>query len=52
MIGIIGVGDMGLPMAGHMVAAGFDVIAYDIDTDRLAAAVAGGARTTSYAHGR
>jgi 3-hydroxyisobutyrate dehydrogenase-like beta-hydroxyacid dehydrogenase len=47
MIGIIGVGDMGLPMAGHMVAAGFDVIAYDIDPDRLAAAAAGGAREAS-----
>ena len=40
MIGIIGVGDMGLPMSGHMVAGGFDVIAYDIDPDQLAAAAA------------
>jgi 3-hydroxyisobutyrate dehydrogenase-like beta-hydroxyacid dehydrogenase len=47
MIGIIGVGDMGLPMSGHMVAGGFDVIAYDIDPDRLAAAAAGGAREAS-----
>jgi 3-hydroxyisobutyrate dehydrogenase-like beta-hydroxyacid dehydrogenase len=47
MIGIIGVGDMGLPMAGHMVAGGFDVIAYDIDPDRLVAAAAGGARPAS-----
>ena len=37
MIGIIGVGDMGLPMSRHMVAAGFDVIAYDVDPERLAA---------------
>ena len=43
MIGIIGVGDMGLPMAGHLVTGGFDVIAYDIDTERLTAAAAGGA---------
>jgi 3-hydroxyisobutyrate dehydrogenase-like beta-hydroxyacid dehydrogenase len=47
MIGFIGVGDMGLPMSGHMVASGFDVIAYDIDPDRLAAAAAGGARPAS-----
>lgn len=47
MIGIIGVGDMGLPMSGHMVTGGFDVIAYDIDADRLAAAVAGGANNAS-----
>ncbi|HTI78210.1 MAG TPA: NAD(P)-dependent oxidoreductase [Mycobacterium sp.] len=44
MIGIIGVGDMGLPMCGHMVARGFDVVAYDVDQDRLAAAVASGAK--------
>ena len=47
MIGIIGVGDMGLPMSGHMVAGGFDVIAHDIDPDQLAAAAAGGARPAS-----
>jgi 3-hydroxyisobutyrate dehydrogenase-like beta-hydroxyacid dehydrogenase len=43
MIGIIGVGDMGLPMSRHVVAAGFDVVAYDVDQDRLAAAAADGA---------
>ena len=47
MIGIIGVGDMGLPMSGHLVARGFDVIAFDIDPERLAAAAAGGATTAS-----
>jgi 3-hydroxyisobutyrate dehydrogenase-like beta-hydroxyacid dehydrogenase len=47
MIGTIGVGDMGLPMSGHMVASGFDVVAYDVDKDRLAAAVAGGAKPVS-----
>jgi len=47
MIGIIGVGDMGLPMSGHMVARGFDVVAYDVDPDRLEAAVAGGAKPVS-----
>ena len=43
MIGIVGVGDMGLPMAGHMVAGGLDVLAHDVDPDRLAAAEAAGA---------
>ena len=38
---------MGLPMSGHMVTRGFDVIAYDVDADRLAAAAAGGANTAS-----
>jgi 3-hydroxyisobutyrate dehydrogenase-like beta-hydroxyacid dehydrogenase len=47
MIGIIGVGDMGLPMCGHLVSGGFDVLAYDVDGDRLAAAAAGGANTAS-----
>lgn len=47
MIGIVGVGDMGLPMAGHMVTGGLDVIAHDIDPDRLDAAAAIGARTAS-----
>ncbi|MCV7286189.1 NAD(P)-dependent oxidoreductase [Mycolicibacterium wolinskyi] len=43
MIGWIGVGDMGLPMSRHLVAGGFEVIAHDVEPDRLAAAVAGGA---------
>jgi 3-hydroxyisobutyrate dehydrogenase-like beta-hydroxyacid dehydrogenase len=47
MIGIIGVGAMGLPMAGHMVTGGFDVVAYDVDQERLAAAAAGGAKPVS-----
>src|SRR6201991_4253486 len=47
MIGIIGVGDMGLPMCGHMVAAGFEVVAYNVDQERLGAAAAGGAKTVA-----
>jgi 3-hydroxyisobutyrate dehydrogenase-like beta-hydroxyacid dehydrogenase len=47
MIGIIGVGDMGLPMSGHMVSGGFDVVAYDVDRERLAASAAGGAKPVS-----
>lgn len=39
----IGLGTMGLPMARHLVAAGYDVVAYDLDparTDLLGAGVA------------
>jgi len=44
MIGIVGVGDMGLPMARHMVRGGLDVLAHDVDDSRLAAAAEVGAR--------
>jgi 3-hydroxyisobutyrate dehydrogenase-like beta-hydroxyacid dehydrogenase len=44
MIGVIGVGDMGLPMCGHILTRGFDVIAYDVDPERLGAAAAQGAK--------
>jgi 3-hydroxyisobutyrate dehydrogenase-like beta-hydroxyacid dehydrogenase len=47
MIGIIGVGDMGLPMSGHLVKGGFNVFAYDVDAERLATAAAGGATPVS-----
>ncbi len=47
MIGIVGVGDMGLPMSGHMVTAGFDVVAYDIDAEQLAVAATHGATPAS-----
>ena len=47
MIGIIGVGDMGLPMSRHMLGAGFDVIAYDVDPERLADAASAGAQPAS-----
>jgi 3-hydroxyisobutyrate dehydrogenase-like beta-hydroxyacid dehydrogenase len=47
MVGIIGVGDMGLPMCGHMIANGFDVVAFDVDQERLGAAVAGGAKAVT-----
>ncbi len=43
-VGIAGVGRMGLPMARHVLAAGFDVVAFDLDSDALGAAEAAGAR--------
>jgi 3-hydroxyisobutyrate dehydrogenase-like beta-hydroxyacid dehydrogenase len=47
MIGVIGVGDMGLPMCGHILTRGFDVIAYDVDPERLGAAAAKGAKAAT-----
>jgi 3-hydroxyisobutyrate dehydrogenase-like beta-hydroxyacid dehydrogenase len=47
MIGVIGVGDMGLPMCGHILTRGFDVIAYDVDPERLGAAAAQGAKAAT-----
>ncbi len=45
--GIIGVGAMGVAMAGHLVRAGHDVTAFDVDGARLADARAAGAATAS-----
>jgi 3-hydroxyisobutyrate dehydrogenase len=39
-IGFIGVGNMGNPMAGHLVAAGFDVAVYDARPETMNAFVA------------
>lgn len=43
-VGLVGVGDMGAQMVPHLVAAGFDVTAFDIDQTRREAALAAGAR--------
>lgn len=34
-IGLVGVGGMGLPMVGHLLDAGFDVVVHDVDESRL-----------------
>ncbi len=39
-IGFIGVGNMGNPMAGHLVKAGFDVAVYDVRPEAMRAFVA------------
>lgn len=44
LTGMIGVGDMGLSMAGHIASAGLDVVAFDLDTDRVTAATELGVR--------
>jgi 3-hydroxyisobutyrate dehydrogenase len=35
-IGFIGIGNMGAPMAGHLVKAGFDVTVYDVRPEQVA----------------
>lgn len=39
-IGVVGLGVMGEPMAGHLAAAGHDVVVFDADPARLAQVVA------------
>jgi len=43
-VGFIGLGIMGSPMAGHLVAAGHDVVGYNRNPDKTAALVAAGGR--------
>jgi 3-hydroxyisobutyrate dehydrogenase len=43
-VGFIGLGRMGAPMCGHVIGAGFEVSAFDIDLDALRRAGAAGAR--------
>jgi 3-hydroxyisobutyrate dehydrogenase-like beta-hydroxyacid dehydrogenase len=47
--GVIGLGAMGLQMARHMAAKGFDVRGYDIDAETMKRAQAQGIRTASAA---
>jgi 2-hydroxy-3-oxopropionate reductase len=44
MLGFIGVGVMGRPMAGHLLAKGHEVVVYDVDPAAVAAMTAVGAR--------
>jgi 3-hydroxyisobutyrate dehydrogenase len=43
-VGFIGLGNMGGPMCSHLVRAGFDVTAYDLDAGAMDRLVADGAR--------
>jgi 3-hydroxyisobutyrate dehydrogenase-like beta-hydroxyacid dehydrogenase len=48
IVGVIGLGNMGLPMAGHLLAAGFGVQGYDVRPEAAAAlAEAGGVSAAS-----
>lgn len=44
MIGFVGLGNMGLPMASNLLKKGFGVIAYDLNADSLAKLAAAGGR--------
>jgi 3-hydroxyisobutyrate dehydrogenase len=46
-VGFVGLGNMGGPMCGHLVSAGFDVSAFDLDAAALARAVESGARAAA-----
>ena len=47
-VGVVGLGNMGLPMAGHLLAAGFAVRGYDVRPEAVAAlARAGGTPAAS-----
>ncbi len=48
-VGFIGLGTMGGPMCGHLLRAGFDVTAYDLDGAALRRAVDAGARVADSA---
>jgi 3-hydroxyisobutyrate dehydrogenase len=48
-IGFIGLGNMGGPMCGHLVQAGFEVTAYDLDRTALERLRAAGARAATSA---
>jgi 3-hydroxyisobutyrate dehydrogenase len=43
-VGFIGLGNMGGPMCGHLVAAGYDVTAHDLNSEALSRLVSAGAR--------
>ena len=51
-LGFVGLGNMGGPMCLRVVAAGYPVVAYDLNADALAWALAGGARAGASARSR
>ncbi len=48
-IGFVGLGIMGRPMAGHLLAAGYPLVVHDINRDAVASVVAQGARAAASA---
>ncbi len=46
-VAFVGLGNMGGPMCGHLVSAGFDVSAFDVDGGALARAAESGARAAA-----
>jgi len=50
-VGVIGLGVMGSAMAGNLLAAGHDVLGFDIEADRTASFVQRGGRAAQSAGG-
>ena len=48
-LGFIGIGRMGLPMTGRLIAAGHTVHVWDIASDRMVAAAKAGAEAAKHA---
>lgn len=48
-IGFVGLGNMGEPMCRRLIGAGYEVVAFDIDADKLATAVEAGASAAASA---
>lgn len=48
-IGFVGLGNMGAPMCRRLVEAGHEVLVFDLDADRVARAVSGGAHASASA---
>lgn len=46
-VGYIGLGDMGMPMASHLVPAGFETTVCDLDESKVEELVAGGAKAAA-----
>ena len=46
-VGFVGIGNMGTPMAGHLVKAGWKVTVYDTDRDKVRSFVASGGGTAA-----
>lgn len=47
IVGYIGIGDMGGPMARNLLKAGYDVVVHDLQPDKVDALVAAGARAAA-----
>ncbi len=49
VVGFVGLGNMGAPMAGRLVAAGYDVVVFDLRSEAVDALVSSGARSATSA---
>jgi 3-hydroxyisobutyrate dehydrogenase len=47
-LGFIGIGRMGLPMSGRLIAAGHNVYVFDLDSDKMIAAEKAGAKAAKH----